>query len=159
MNLLRAVLCWSVTIFIMTPHLGAIHRGSTGKSITIAEEVISVLTGGTAKNAINIPSVKPEVMRVLAPYIGLAETMADVCAQLLGTSYEKVEISYNGEIAEKDTRPVTVAALKGMLQNALGSSVNYVNAPALARSRKIEVIESKSETSGERASEIQIKLE
>jgi D-3-phosphoglycerate dehydrogenase len=33
-------------------------------------------------------------------------------AQLLGTSYEKVEISYNGEIAEKDTRPVTVAALK-----------------------------------------------
>ncbi len=35
-------------------------------------------------------------MRVLAPYIDLAETMADVCAQLLGTSYEKVEISYNG---------------------------------------------------------------
>jgi hypothetical protein len=37
--------------------------------------VISVLNGGTAKNAINIPSVKPEVMRVLAPYINLAETI------------------------------------------------------------------------------------
>ena len=144
---------------IMTPHLGAsTEEAQINVAITIAEEVISVLNGGTAKNAINIPSVKPEVMRVLAPYINLAETMADVCAQLLGTSYEKVEISYNGEIAEKDTRPVTVAALKGMLQSAMGSSVNYVNAPAVAKSRKIEVRESKSETSEERASEIHIKL-
>ena len=144
---------------IMTPHLGAsTEEAQINVAITIAEEVISVLNGGTAKNAINIPSVKPEVMRVLAPYINLAETMADVCAQLLGTSYEKVEISYNGEIAGKDTRPVTVAALKGMLQSAMGSSVNYVNAPAVAKSRKIEVRESKSETSEERASEIHIKL-
>ncbi len=45
-----------------------------------------------------------------------------------------------------------------MLQSAMGSSVNYVNAPAVAKSRKIEVRESKSETSEERASEIHIKL-
>lgn len=144
---------------IMTPHLGAsTEEAQINVAITIAEEVISVLGGGTAKNAINIPSVKPEVMRVLAPYINLAETMADACAQLLGASYDKVEISYNGEISGKDTRPITVAALKGMLQNALGSSVNYVNASALAKARKIEVVESKSETSEEHASTIQIQL-
>lgn len=132
---------------IMTPHLGAsTEEAQVNVAITIAEEITSVLNGDTAKNAINIPSVKPEVMKMVAPYIDLAETIANVCAQLLGTGYNKVEIEYKGDIASKDTRPITVAALKGMLQNALGSRVNYVNAPSLAKSRKIEVKESKSES-------------
>lgn len=143
---------------IMTPHLGAsTEEAQVNVAITIAKEVTSVLNGGTAKNAINIPSVKPEVMRILAPYINLAETMADMCAQLMGTGYDKIEIEYKGDIAAKDTRPVTVAALKGMLQNALGSGVNYVNAPSLAKSRKIEVKESKSETE-DNISEIHITM-
>ena len=144
---------------IMTPHLGAsTEEAQINVAVSVADEVISVLNGGSAKNAINIPSVKPEVMAVLAPYIKLAETMGSVAGQLMGGNYEKAEIGYYGEISEKDTRVVTVAALKGLLETALGSGVNYVNAPALAKSRKIEVIESKSETSEEHVSTIQIKL-
>jgi D-3-phosphoglycerate dehydrogenase len=82
--------------------------------------------------------------------------MSNACAQLLGKNYEKIAISYNGDIAEKDIRPVTVAAIKGMLQVALGSAVNYVNAGALAKSRKVEVIESKSETTEEFSSTIKV---
>ena len=144
---------------IMTPHLGAsTEEAQINVAVSVADEVISVLNGGSAKNAINIPSVKPEVMAVLAPYIKLAETMGSVAGQLMGGNCEKAEIGYYGEISEKDTRAVTVAALKGLLETALGSGVNYVNAPALAKSRKIEVIESKSETSEEHVSTIQIKL-
>ncbi|MBN2110448.1 MAG: phosphoglycerate dehydrogenase, partial [Methanosarcinaceae archaeon] len=144
---------------IVTPHLGASTKeAQINVAVSVAEEVISVLNGGTARNAINIPSVKPEVMTMLAPYIQLAETMSKACAQLLGKNFEKIEISYNGEIAEKDTRPITVAALKGMLQVALGSAVNYVNSASLAKSRKVDVIESKSETSEEYASTIGIRI-
>jgi D-3-phosphoglycerate dehydrogenase len=144
---------------IATPHLGAsTEEAQVNVAVSVAEEVISVLNGGPAKNAINIPSVKPEVMSMLAPYIQLAETISKACAQLLGKNYDKMEISYNGEISEKDTRPVTVAALKGMLEVALGSAVNYVNAPSLAKSRKVEVIESKSDTSEEYASTIKMEL-
>lgn len=144
---------------IVTPHLGASTKeAQINVAVSVAEEVVAVLTGGTAKNAINIPSVKPELMTMLAPYIQLAETMSSACAQLLGKNYEKIEISYNGDISEKDTRPVTVAALKGMLQVALGSAVNYVNAGALAKSRKVEVIESKSETTEEFSSTIKIEV-
>ena len=144
---------------IMTPHLGAsTQEAQINVAVSVADEVISVLNGGGAKNAINIPSVKPEVMAMLSPYIQLAETMGSVAGQLMGGNCEKAEIGYYGEISEKDTRAVTVAALKGLLETALGSGVNYVNAPALAKSRKIEVIESKSEKSEELASTIQIKL-
>ncbi|TQD25400.1 phosphoglycerate dehydrogenase [Methanolobus vulcani] len=144
---------------IVTPHLGASTKeAQINVAVSVAEEVVAVLNGGTAKNAINIPSVKPELMTMLAPYIQLAETMSNACAQLLGKNYEKISISYNGDIAEKDTRPVTVAAIKGMLQVALGSAVNYVNAGALAKSRKVEVIESKSETTEEFSSTIKIEV-
>ncbi len=144
---------------IATPHLGAsTQEAQINVAVSVADEVISVLRGGSAKNALNIPSVKPEIMTMLAPYIQLAETMSSACAQLMGKNYESIEISYHGEIAEKDTRPMTVAALKGMLQVALGSGVNYVNAPSVAKSRKVEVIESKSETSEEYASTIGIKI-
>jgi len=144
---------------IVTPHLGAsTEEAQVNVAVSVAEEVISVLNGGSARNTINIPAVKPEVMATLAPYIGLAETLGSVASQLLDANYNKIEISYNGEIADKDTRAVTVAALKGILEDAVGSAVNYVNAPSLAKSRNVEVVESKSETSGDHASTIRITL-
>ncbi|MEL7663091.1 MAG: phosphoglycerate dehydrogenase [Methanosarcina mazei] len=144
---------------IVTPHLGAsTQEAQVNVAIDIAEEVVSVLTGGSAKNAINIPSVKPEAMAVLAPYIRLAELMGKIAGQLVDSNYEKVEIAYNGEISGKDTRPLTVSALKGLLEMAVGSGVNYVNAPILAKSRKIAVVESKSESSEEYSSTVSIRL-
>src|SRR5512133_3044702 len=144
---------------IVTPHLGAsTQEAQVNVAIDIAKEVVSVLSGGPAKNAINIPSVKPEAMAVLAPYIRLAEIMGKIAGQLLDGNYEKVEIGYSGEISGKDTRPLTVSALKGLLEMALGAAVNYVNAPSLAKSRQIAVVESRSESSEEYASTVSIKL-
>ncbi len=144
---------------ITTPHLGAsTQEAQVNVAIEIANEIVLALTGGLAKNAINIPSVKPEAMAVLAPYIRLAEIMGKIAGQLVEGNYEKIEIGYNGEISGKDTRPLTVSALKGLLEMALGSAVNYVNAPTLAKSRKIAVVESKSESSEEYASTISIRL-
>jgi D-3-phosphoglycerate dehydrogenase / 2-oxoglutarate reductase len=143
----------------VTPHLGAsTQEAQINVAIEIANEIVAVLTGGLAKNAINIPSVKPEAMAVLAPYIRLAEMMGKIAGQLVEGNYEKVEIGYNGEISGKDTRPLTVSALKGLLEMALGSAVNYVNAPSLAKSRQIAVVESKSESSEEYASTVSIRL-
>jgi len=142
---------------IVTPHLGAsTEEAQVNVAVDIANEVVSVLQGGPARNAINIPSVKPEAMAVLAPYIRLSEIMGKIAGQLMDGSYEKVEIGYNGEISGKDTRPLTVSALKGLLEMALGAGVNYVNAPALAKSRKIAVVESKSESAEEYSSTISI---
>ena len=58
---------------IVTPHLGAsTQEAQVNVAIDIAKEIVSVLTGGLAKNAINIPSIKPEAMAILAPYIRLS---------------------------------------------------------------------------------------
>ena len=138
---------------IVTPHLGASTvEAQVNVAIDIAYEIIRVLNGEGAKSAVNIPAVRPELMEVISPYVKLAEVSGKIAATLIGTSYDKIEQAYYGEIAGKDVRTVTLAAIKGALQVAVGTGVNYVNAPGLAKSRGVEVSEKKSDTSDEYAS-------
>ena len=143
---------------IMTPHLGAsTEEAQINVAVSVAEQIVNALKGLPVKNAINMPYVKPDVMQIIEPYLPLAEKMGKLGTQLMG-NYEKVEITYSGEIADKNLAPITLALLKGLLEPVLGSAVNYVNAPTIAKERKIKVIESKSKTSEGYPSQISVRL-
>ncbi len=143
---------------IMTPHLGAsTEEAQINVAVSVAEQIVNALKGLPVKNAINMPYVKPDVMQIIEPYLPLAEKMGKLGTQLMG-NYEKVEITYSGEIADKNLAPITLALLKGLLEPVLGSAVNYVNAPTIAKERKIKVIESKSKTAEGYPSQISVKL-
>ncbi len=143
---------------IMTPHLGAsTEEAQINVAVTVAEQIVNALNGLPVKNAINMPYVKAEVMQILEPYFPLAEKMGKLGTQLIG-NYEKIEVSYCGEIADHNVAPVTLAVLKGLLEPMLGAGVNYVNAPTIAKERKLKVVESKSKTVVGYPSQISIKL-
>ncbi len=144
---------------IVTPHLGAsTEEAQINVAVTVAEQVINALKGLPVKNAINMPYVKPDVMQILEPYLPLAEKLGKLCTQLMGSNYEKIEVSYCGEIADQNVAPLTLAVLKGLLEPVLGPGVNYVNAPSIAKERKIKVVESKSETVDGYPSQISVRL-
>lgn len=143
---------------IMTPHLGAsTEEAQINVAVTVAEQIVNVLKGLPVKNAINMPYVKAEVMQILEPYFPLAEKMGKLGTQLIG-NYETIEVSYCGEIADQNVAPVTLAVLKGLLEPMVGAGVNYVNAPTIAKERKLKVVESKSKTVVGYPSQISIKL-
>ncbi len=143
---------------IMTPHLGAsTEEAQINVAVTVAEQIVNALKGLPVKNAINMPYVKAEIMQILEPYFPLAEKMGKLGTQLIG-NYETIEISYCGEIADQSVAPVTLAVLKGLLEPMLGAGVNYVNAPTIAKERKLKVVESKSKTVVGYPSQISIKL-
>ncbi len=143
---------------ILTPHLGAsTEEAQINVAVTVAEQIVNALKGLPVKNAINMPYVKAEVMQIIEPYFPLAEKMGKLGTQVIG-NYEKVEISYCGEIADQNVAPVTLAVLKGLLEPMLGAGVNYVNAPTIAKERKVKVVESKSKTVVGYPSQISIKL-
>ncbi|MEA1865035.1 MAG: phosphoglycerate dehydrogenase [Euryarchaeota archaeon] len=134
---------------IVTPHLGAsTTEAQVAVAVDVAEQVLAALRGESVTTAINLPPVRPDAMNVVAPYITVAETIGSMSAQLLG-NFDAIEIGYTGKIFDTDLRMVTLAALKGVLSQSMGPSVNYVNAPALAKERKIKVKESKSVESEE----------
>lgn len=144
---------------IFTPHLGA----STGEAQfkvadMIARQMADYLIDGIITNAVNFPSLSMEVMDQLRLYLDLAEKMGSLMGQLVRTIHD-ITISYSGDVAVLDTRPLTHAVLKGLLGSFSDTPVNYVNAPALAREKGIHVNETRSQAKDHFSSLIKVKLE
>ena len=131
---------------ITTPHIGASTReAQKNVGLIIAEDIINMYRGYPVKNAVNLPSLKPEDFEYLTPYLKLAEKMGKIAAARLGGNFEKVKITCRGKLANKETDYLTRAVLKGLLEYILGPNINLVSAKAIAKERGIEVEESKSE--------------
>ncbi len=129
---------------ICTPHVGAsTEQAQINVAIAIAEQVRSYLTQDLIENAVNVPSVSKEMLSAIRPYLALAEKLGRFQGQLCRGSIEQIEIEYSGEAAELEVAPITVAALKGMLET-VSDQVNMVNAPVIAQQHGIKVVESKS---------------
>jgi D-3-phosphoglycerate dehydrogenase len=61
----------------------------------------------------------------------------------------EITIEYQGDASRINTAPVTIAAIKGFLSPMLEETVNFVNAPVIAKERGIEVKEIKSSDEGD----------
>ena len=82
-------------------------------------------------NAVNIPAISPEEADALAPFVPLAAQLARLAFELAGES-GRIELTYHGGLAERDTRLLTVSALNGAFQGRVDRQVNWVNAPLVA---------------------------
>jgi D-3-phosphoglycerate dehydrogenase len=131
---------------VVTPHLGASTTEAQDRAgVITAEQVVAALTGGIVTNAVNIPAVGPEQMEMLGPFLPLCTSLGRL-AMALGeaSSVERLEICYEGRLAELDTRLLTLAVLNGVLHGHTEEEVNFVNAPTLIEERGIAVSETSS---------------
>ena len=129
---------------ILTPHLGAsTTEAQVNVAIDVAEQIRDVLLGLPARSAVNIPGFGPDVLEELRPYMQLAETLGNLVGQLAGGRVESLNVRLQGELATNKSQPLVVAALKGLLSQALRERVNYVNASIEAKERGIRVIETR----------------
>ena len=129
---------------IVTPHLGAsTEEAQRSVAVVIAEEVQRALRGEPVKNAVNLVYVPAEILDAIRPFLTLAERLGKFTAQIISGRIESVDISYQGEVATKDTRLIGIAMLKGFLSQF--ADVNYVNAQLIARKMGIRVTETKTE--------------
>ncbi len=146
--------------FTSTPHIGgSTEEAQENVAIGIAEQFVDYFKRGIARGAVNVPSVAPEVLPKLQPYLLLAERMGRFQAQLLEGGVKSVTVEYVGEVAQMAVAPITVAVLKGLLSPILEDVINFVNAPIVAKERGIEVKEVKSSDGGDFTSLIRIKVE
>ena len=150
-------LCEIESNLILTPHLGAsTEEAQTNVAVDVAEQIRDVLLGLPARSAVNIPGLKPDVLEKLKPNLLLAETLGNLVGQLAGGRIESLEVRLQGELAEADSKPLVVAALKGLLTPALRERVNFVNAAIEAKERGIRVLETKDSDMKDYAGSIQL---
>lgn len=128
--------------FIATPHLGASTlEAQENVAVQIAEQMADYLLTGAVTNALNTPSITAEEAPRLAPFVELAKKLGSMTGQLLSEPVDAVEFCYQGNVAKLNTKPMTAAALTGLLKPMM-PSVNMVSAPAIAKDRGVEVKES-----------------
>jgi len=130
---------------IGTPHLGAATgEAQENVSIAVAQQIVDYLTLGEARNAVNMPAVSPDILPFLRPYLRLGEKLGSFLSQISNYAIEELLIEYHGEAVEYGTKPITISVLKGLLTPFVGETVNFVNAPIMAKERGIKITESTS---------------
>ena len=123
---------------VVTPHLGASTEEAQDKAgDTIADMVQLALAGDFVPYAVNVSAA--EASEVVRPYLALGEQLGRIFAGLCGQISDGLEIEYQGQIAEFDTRILTLSLLKGFFGATTGGPVSYVNAPQIAEEQGIEV--------------------
>jgi len=144
---------------VSTPHLGAAtEEAQENVAIAISEQIVDYLVHGTIRNAVNFPSVSSDVLPRLQPYINLAERLGSFLSQKFEGGIEEVVVEYRGEVAGLVLEPITVAVLKGILTPILEETVNFINAPLIAKERAIKVKEITTTDAGDYHSMLVIKI-
>lgn len=130
---------------VVTPHLGASTREAQDKAgDTIAEQVELALAGEFVPFAQNVSAA--EASETVRPFLPLAERLGGLYASLLGGVPELLEIEYQGQLADYDTRILTLSVLKGVFARVSEEPVSYVNAPQFAADRGVEVRDTSTAT-------------
>ncbi len=124
---------------ICTPHLGAsTSEAQENVAIQVAQQISAYLMSGEITHALNVPSISAEEAPRLTPFVNLSEMLGSFAGQLTETAISGIRIEYEGDVSSLNTKPMTAAAITGVLKPLLGD-VNMVSAPALAKDRGINI--------------------
>jgi D-3-phosphoglycerate dehydrogenase / 2-oxoglutarate reductase len=147
---------------IATPHIAAsTEEAQEQVGIETAVTVRNFLRDGIVRNAVNFPSMHPEELQRLQPWIRLADHLGAVAVQMGVARVEAINIRYYGALVEAHALDVLAAsAATGVLRPIMSDSeVSIVNARSVARQRGIDVVESRSARTRHFTSLIGLKLQ
>ena len=145
---------------VATPHIAAsTEEAQELVGLDTAAAVRDFLRDGIVRNAVNFPSIHPEELQRLQPWIRLSESLAALVSQIGTARIQAIALRYYGALAESRAADVLASsAAAGVLRPILSGGVSIVNARAAARERGIDVIETRSTRSRHYTSLVSVKL-
>ncbi len=133
---------------VFTPHLGAsTNEAQVAVSVEIARQVVKFLQTGEAVNALNLPRLSAEELKLAQPFMHLAHILGKVLAGWIDQPLTRLEVAVFGQAAQVKIRPVSAEALVGLLAGQMSTPVNRVNAENIAKRQGITLVESQSNVS------------
>ncbi len=134
---------------VCTPHLGAsTTEAQENVALQVAEQMADYLINGAVSNALNMPSISADEAPKLMPFIKLAEHLGAFAGQVTeNTPIARIEIVYDGAVAQMNTKALTSAAIAGLIKSQV-ADVNMVSAPIMAKERGIHISETTQDKSG-----------
>ncbi len=140
---------------VCTPHLGAsTEEAQSNVALEAAELLLDFFTTGAIRQAVNMSPLDPKTLEALRGHLNLTYRLGLLIAQVSHFPPTSCKIRYRGEVAKKDTRLLSSAFAAGLLEHAMESSANIVNAEVLLKERGIELVEERSSDVGDFSSMI-----
>jgi D-3-phosphoglycerate dehydrogenase / 2-oxoglutarate reductase len=145
---------------VATPHIAAsTEEAQELVGMDTAATVRDFLLNGVVRNAVNFPSLHPDEMQRLQPWIRLADRLGALVSQMGTARIEAIGVRYYGALVESRGVDVLAAsAAAGALRPILSGGVSIVNARAAARERGIDIVESRSTRARHFTSLLSVKL-
>ncbi len=130
---LKNVLC--------TPHLGAsTDEAQEQVAIEAAELISAFLVKNEIRSAVNMTSISASEMQTVKPYLDLSYRLGLLLAQLSqGKAIKGAKIQLKGDAASKPAKLLANAFTTGLMDMALDSGVNIVNAEVVAKDRGLNI--------------------
>jgi D-3-phosphoglycerate dehydrogenase len=155
---------WSLTArpqVVATPHIAAsTEEAQELVGLDTAAAVRDFLRDGVVRNAVNFPSVHPEELQRLQPWIRIADNLAALLGQMGAARVDSIALRYYGALADSRAAEILASsAAAGVLRPILSGGVSIINARAAARDRGIEIIESRSTRPRHFTSLVSVKLQ
>lgn len=130
---------------LCTPHLGAsTTEAQSNVAVEAAGLLLDFFTTGAIRQAVNMSPLDPKTLEELRGWLNLTYRLGLLLAQVDHASPTACKLRYRGEVAKKDTRLLSSAFAAGLLERAMESPVNIVNAEVLLRARGIDLVEERS---------------
>ncbi|GAA5139036.1 phosphoglycerate dehydrogenase [Pseudonocardia adelaidensis] len=124
---------------VVTPHLGASTDDAQDRAGTdVAKSVQLALAGEFVPDAVNV-QVGGVVGEEVRPWLPLVQKLGAVLYAVAGRLPSTVTVDVAGELAAEDVSVLQLAALRGVFTNVVEDQVTFVNAPALAAERGVDV--------------------
>jgi D-3-phosphoglycerate dehydrogenase len=139
---LKQVLC--------TPHLGAsTDEAQEQVAIEAAELITAFLVRNEISSAVNMTSISSSEMQLVKPYLDLSYRLGLLLAQLSqGKAIRGAKIQLRGEATAKPVKLLSNAFTTGLMEAALDSGVNIVNAEVVAKDRGLNIATSTEAKAG-----------
>lgn len=135
---------------LCTPHLGASTReAQTNVAVEAAELIIDFLTTGAIRQSVNMSPLDAKTLEGLRGYLSVAYRLGMYLSQAQHSPPISCRLCYMGEVRRKDTTLLTAAFAAGLMENAMESEVNIVNATLLLEERGIKLVEERTTDVGD----------
>ena len=146
---------------IATPHIAAsTEEAQELVGTDTAATVRDFLRDGMVRNAVNFPSIHPDELQRLQPWIRLTDQLGSLASQMGTARIEALGVRYYGTLAEsRGVEVLAASGAAGVLRPILSSGVSIVNARAAAKARAVDVIESRSTRQRDFVSLLSVKLD
>lgn len=130
---------------VLTPHLGASTKeAQLSVAVQIAQQIVDAIKNNIVRNAVNAPSIEPELLEKMRPYLNLAEKIGKFQAQFTDSRVIKLVCKYSGSVLDFPANHLTTSVIKGFMEHISDETVNYINALHKAKDYGIQIEETKT---------------